>query len=229
MKLHVFNWPAGAKLLKGYICNASYYQNRNNPPFPFLSYFPMVLCLRWLCHHILSSVTYISGETGTLSPFLKYSLWCVQMIGYIMAGGSCSFVCTLHCLIIIIIQTYLKALDFKKLVRSGVCLRLSQSSQLNSFNVLGCVSSAYPILVMIVRMLNLLMCVSLLSSSNRKDEWLTIVRSWYNGTRCMPYFDLMTYAIFLLHKYPHFCLHAVDFLSLDFFVKKIGTTLAKTL
>ena len=32
------------------------------PPFPLLSYFSVVVCLRWLYYHILSSITYISRE-----------------------------------------------------------------------------------------------------------------------------------------------------------------------
>ena len=39
-------------------------------------------------------------------------LWCVQIIKYIMAWLSYSFARTLHYLIIIIMQTYLKVLDF---------------------------------------------------------------------------------------------------------------------
>ena len=42
-----------------------------------------------------------------------FSLWYLQMIGYIMACRSCSFVCWLHHLIIIIMQTYLKALNYQ--------------------------------------------------------------------------------------------------------------------
>ena len=41
-----------------------------------------------------------------------FSLWHLQTIGYIMACRSCSFVCRLHHLIIIIMQTNLKALNY---------------------------------------------------------------------------------------------------------------------
>ena len=54
--------------------------------------------------------TYNKRET-----ILKYSyrhIWYLQMIGYIMACRSCSFVCRLHHLIIITMQTYLKALNY---------------------------------------------------------------------------------------------------------------------
>ena len=39
-------------------------------------------------------------------------LWCVQIMKYIMAPWSYVFVCTLHYFFIIIIQTYLKVLNF---------------------------------------------------------------------------------------------------------------------
>ena len=39
-------------------------------------------------------------------------LWCAQIVEYIMARWSYSFVCTSHYLIIIIMQTYLKLLNF---------------------------------------------------------------------------------------------------------------------
>ena len=76
-----------------------------------VSTFPM--CLRTLYYHILSSITYIyPGNTGTSFSLLVFILWYLQLIGYIMACRSCSFVCRLHHLIIIIRQTYLKALNF---------------------------------------------------------------------------------------------------------------------
>ena len=57
----------------------------------------------------LYSVTYCIyiPENGILFASLLCSLWWVQMVGYVMACRSYSFVCTLHHLIIIIVQTYL--------------------------------------------------------------------------------------------------------------------------
>ena len=57
------------------------------------------------------------GNTETLFQLLifsllMFSLWYLQTIGYIMACRSCSFVCRSHHLIIIIMQTYLKALNY---------------------------------------------------------------------------------------------------------------------
>ena len=52
-----------------------------------------------------------SGKTGNLFSLLLCSLWCVQIVGYVLACRSYSFVCTVHHLIIIIVQTYLKTLN----------------------------------------------------------------------------------------------------------------------
>ena len=60
------------------------------------------------------SVTYYhihSGRTGNLFSLFLCSLWWVQVVWYVLAFRSHSFVCTLHHLIIIIVQIYLKTLN----------------------------------------------------------------------------------------------------------------------
>ena len=52
-----------------------------------------------------------SGKTGNLFSLLLCSLWWMQIIGYVLSWRSYSFVCTLHHLIIIIVQTYPKTLN----------------------------------------------------------------------------------------------------------------------
>ena len=71
------------------------------------------LCVWDGCTIIFCHLLHIyPGSTGTLFLLLMFSLWYLQMIEYIMACRSCSFVCRLHHLIIIIMQTYLKALNY---------------------------------------------------------------------------------------------------------------------
>ena len=79
--------------------------NRKYPPFPLFSYFPVVVCLRYLLHHILSLVIYTFRENREFFSLVLCSLWWVQIFGYVLACGLYSFVCTLHHLIIIIVQT----------------------------------------------------------------------------------------------------------------------------
>ena len=52
-----------------------------------------------------------NGKTANLFSLLLYSLWWVQIFRYVLACRSYSYICTVHHLIISIVQTYLKALN----------------------------------------------------------------------------------------------------------------------
>ena len=70
------------------------------------------LCAWDVCYIIFCHLLHIhSGKTVLLFSLLLCSLWWVQIFGYVLACRSCSFVCTLHHLIIIIVQTYLRTLN----------------------------------------------------------------------------------------------------------------------
>ena len=72
------------------------------------------LCVWDVCYIIFCYLLHIhSGKTGNFFSVLLCSLWWVQMIGYVWSSRSYSFVCTLHHLIIIIVQTYLKTLNLQ--------------------------------------------------------------------------------------------------------------------
>ena len=58
-------------------------------------------------HHILSLIYIHSRKIGILFSLLLRSLWRMQIVEYALACRSYSFVCILHDLIIIIVQTYL--------------------------------------------------------------------------------------------------------------------------
>ena len=101
---------------------------------PIVIIFFVVVCLRCLLHHILSRLHIHSGITGILFSFLLYSLLWLQIVGYVLTCRSYSSVCTLHHLIIIIVQTYLKSWNYKMPVRyilSSVWVRLIIFSQLS--------------------------------------------------------------------------------------------------
>ena len=71
------------------------------------------LCAWDACYIIFCHLLFIhSGTTAILISLLLCSLWWVQIVGYVLACRSYSSVCTLHHLIIIIVQTYLKTLNF---------------------------------------------------------------------------------------------------------------------
>ena len=169
--------PFEFRWLKEYIHNPSYHHHQIGSIH--LSHcchiFPW-LCVWDGCTIIFCHLLHIyPGNTGTLFPLLMFSLWYLQMIEYIMACRSCSFVCRQHHLIIIIMQTYLKALNYKNAcqvydaecvskiktilsiifysIYGAVCLQLTQFSCDDRENVYFILSS----------------------SSNRKYESLTIV------------------------------------------------------
>ena len=127
--------------------------NRKYPPLPLLSYFPVV-CVWDGCTTIFCHLLHIYlGDTGNLFQLLMllmFSLWYLQMIGYIMACRSCSFVCRLH-------HHYHNYADLSEGIElikflSGTCCRVcvkdwGNSLEYLSYNILGCVSSACPILL----------------------------------------------------------------------------------
>ena len=79
---------------------------------PIVIIFFVVVCLKCLFNHILSLTAYTIRENGILFSLLLFcSLWWVQIVGYVLVCRSCSFVCTLHHLVVIILQTYLKTLN----------------------------------------------------------------------------------------------------------------------
>ena len=86
------------------------------PVFWYLqNWFTSVLKIVWHLGAIfgVNGLNHFSQYTMQIKVILlMFSLWYLQMIGYIMACRSCSFVCKLHHLIIIIMQTYLKALNY---------------------------------------------------------------------------------------------------------------------
>ena len=58
------------------------------------------------------ALPFVWSTTGqSWIPLLLCSSWWVQIVGYVLAWGSYSIFCTLHHLIIIIVQTYLKTLN----------------------------------------------------------------------------------------------------------------------
>ena len=64
-------------------------------------------CIRASCFFLCICIVRNKFTTTTTTLLLR-SLWCVQMVGYVLACRSYSFARKLNHLIIIIVQTYLK-------------------------------------------------------------------------------------------------------------------------
>ena len=107
--------PFQFRWLREYIHSSCYYHHQIGSINLTHSYhiFPFPWLCAWdVCYIIFCHLLHIhSGETGILFSLLLCSLWWVQIVGYVLACWSCSFVCTLPHLIVIIVKTYLKTLN----------------------------------------------------------------------------------------------------------------------
>ena len=105
--------PFQYRWLKGYIYSSCYCHHQIGSIHLSHCYhiFPW-LCAWDVCYIIFWHLLYIRyRKTGNLFSLFLCSLWWVQIVGYVLACISYSFVCTVHHLIIIIVQTYLKTLN----------------------------------------------------------------------------------------------------------------------
>ena len=161
------------------------------------------MCLRCLLHHILSLIANTFRETGNLFSLLLCSLWWVQIVGYVLYCRSYSFLGTVHHLIIITVQTYLKTLN------------LWNACQIY---FVECVSKIKQILSVIHYAIHYTICgvVCFQFTHSSFDDWENIytlsyyhhqiesmnyyplfrVRSWNNGGRCMSFYILTNIAQF---------------------------------
>ena len=117
------------------------------------------------------SVTYCiilrSGKTGNFFSLLLCSLWWVQIFGYVLACRSYSFVCTVHHLVVIIVQTYLKALNLKMPVRyilSSVWVRSNIFSPLSIIQYVGLYVFSLPISLVMIERIYILCLIIIIKS-----------------------------------------------------------------
>ena len=106
--------PFQFRWLKGYIYSSCYYHHQIGSINLSHCYHVFLWSCVWdVCYIIFCHVLHKhSGKTGILFSSLLCSLWWLQLIvGYVMACRLYSFVCTLHHLIIIIVQTNLQTLN----------------------------------------------------------------------------------------------------------------------
>ena len=111
MGLKVFNWPISTKVIERINYSSCYHHQIGSINLSHYHIFPW-LCAWDVCYIIFCHLLHIhSGKTGILFTLLLCRLWWVRIFGYVLVCRSYSFVCTLHHLIIIIMQTYLQILN----------------------------------------------------------------------------------------------------------------------
>ena len=184
-------------IMKGYIYSSFYYHHQIGRIHLSHCYhiFPW-LCVWDVCYIIFCYLLHIHfAKTGNLFSLFLCSWWWVQIVEYVLAWRSYSFIFTLQHLIIIIVQTYLKTLNLKNACQ--ICL-------------VECVSKIRHILSVIHYAIRGAVCFQFTHCTC--DDWENIdtlfyyhhqigsmnynplfrVRSWNDGVRCMSFCIFMT-------------------------------------
>ena len=156
LHLHQYIWssmcssgPFQFRWLRGYIHSSCYYHHQiGNVNLTHYHIFPW-LCAWDVCYIIFCHLLHIhSGKTGPLFSLFLCRLWWVQIFGYVLACRSCLFVCTLHHLIIIIVQTYPRTLNLWYACQIYFVECVSKIKHIFSviqiYHIWGCVFSVYP-------------------------------------------------------------------------------------
>ena len=117
-----------------------------------------------ICYHLL----YIhSGKTGNLFSLVLCGFWWVQIVGYVLACRSYSFVCTLHHLIIIIVQTLSEEIELIECLSDMICrvwVRLSIFSQLSNIQYVGLCVFSLPISFVMIERICILCLIIIIKS-----------------------------------------------------------------
>ena len=158
--------------------------NRKYPPFPLISYFTVVVCLRCLLHHILSLIVYTFRENREF-VFISIVQFMTSANSRIRFGLQIVFVC-----LYITPSHYLHCANFiwrhwtnKMPVRynlSSVWVRLSIFSQLSIIQYVGLCVFSLPISFVMIERIYILCLISII-----KSEIWTITRCLWLGHETM--------------------------------------------
>ena len=150
-----------------------------------------MICLRCLLHHILSLIIYTFRENREF----------VFIIIFVLVCRSYSFVCTAHHLIIIIVQTYLKALNLQNACQIYFVECVSKIKNILSvihYTICGAICFQFT-------PFSCDDCENIYTVSYYHHQIgsmnyypLFRVRSWNNGVHCMSFYILIDITILLL-------------------------------
>ena len=114
--------PFTYRWLKGYIYSSCYHHQIGSIHISHCFHIFSWLCAWDVCYIIFCQLLYIhSRKMGNLFSFVLCSLRWVQIVGYVLAWRSYSFVCALHHLIIIIVQTLSEDIELIKCLSDMIC------------------------------------------------------------------------------------------------------------
>ena len=105
--------PFQYRWLKGYVYSSCYYHHQTE-----ISTFPIVIiffrgCVpeMFVTSYSVTYCIYVPENREFFFSLLLCNLWWVQIVGYVLPCRLYSFVCTVHHLIIVIVQNYPKTLN----------------------------------------------------------------------------------------------------------------------
>ena len=164
----------------------------------------MLVCLRCLLHHILSLIAYTFRENRdfVFIIFVQFIMNANNRIrfGWQIAFGFVLFFCSLHHLIIIIVQAFLKTLNLKNACQIYFVECVSKIEHILSvihYAIYGAVCFQFPIPLLMNERIHTL---SYYHHQFRSMDYHPLLRisSWNNGMRCMsPHILLMETEIML--------------------------------
>ena len=109
--------PFRYRWLKGYIYGSCYYHHQIGSIHLSHCFHIFPWSCAWnVCYIIFCHLLYID-----LFSLVLCSLWWVQIVGYVLACRSYSFVCTLHHLITIIVQTLSEDVELIQCLSDIIC------------------------------------------------------------------------------------------------------------
>ena len=198
MVLHacIYENPDQGLLLSNMLLSSS---NWKYPPFPLFTYFPVVVCLRCLLHHILSLIVYIFRENREF-VFISIVQFMMSANSRIRFGLHIVFVCLYitpshyhHCANFI-----WRHWTYKMPVRynlSSVWGRLSIFSQLSIIQYVG----------LWFRLWWLREYIYFYHHQIGGMNYYPLfrVRSWNNGMRCMSFYILMSMKHCMMYEYKY--------------------------
>ena len=195
--------------LKGYIYSSCYYHHQigNIRLSHCFHIFPWLRA--WgVCYIIFCHLLYIhSGKTGNLFSLVLCSLCWGQIVGYVLACRSYSFVCTLHHFIIIIMQTSLEDSELIKMpIRfdlSSVWVKLSIFSQLSVIQYVRLFVFSFPISFVMIERIYIICLIIII-----KSEVWTITHCLGLGHETMLCAVCLSIFLCQLHLNNSFFLHA---------------------
>ena len=152
------------------------------------------LCAWDVCYIIFCHLLYIhSGKTGNLFSLVLCSLWWLQIVGFVLACRSYSFVRTLHHLIVIIVQTLSEDIELIKCLSDIICRMSRIKNIISVIHHTICWAVCFQFTHFLRDDWENIQTLSYYHHQTGRINYYPLfrVRSWNNGMRCMSFYILI--------------------------------------